>query len=267
MAVVEVGVGGAVRHTAHPGWYRRTPRSGVRRSQLGCAVNFALVRRSGVRPTGRAPLGIACRTRHERKGSRPRGCQFCHWWPNVVNRKLTAVPLTIVAFAVVLAVASLLWDGHRSGRHPIRLVQFRSAATAGGLGRHRPRADPDRRPGRPARLNRIPDRPTNRPPTLRAPGAGCRSATAPPPGQCAPACSRGGGSRRSLRRRRLRCRNRCTWSSTSASRISGMPITPSTFSGGRLSCVQALVARPARSPPPARRPASRSARTGCPRPR
>jgi len=39
---------------------------------------------------------------------------------------------TLVALAVVLAVASLLWDGHRSGRHPFRLVQFRPAAPLAG---------------------------------------------------------------------------------------------------------------------------------------
>ncbi len=40
--------------------------------------------------------------------------------------------LTMVALAVVLAVASVLWDGHRSGRHPFRLVQFRPAGPLSG---------------------------------------------------------------------------------------------------------------------------------------
>jgi hypothetical protein len=40
--------------------------------------------------------------------------------------------LTVIAFVVVLAVASVLWDGHRSGRTPFRLVQFRLAAPLAG---------------------------------------------------------------------------------------------------------------------------------------
>jgi hypothetical protein len=40
--------------------------------------------------------------------------------------------LSLVAFLVVLAVASVLWDGHRSGRFRFRLVQFRVAAPLAG---------------------------------------------------------------------------------------------------------------------------------------
>lgn len=56
--------------------------------------------------------------------------------------------LTLVALAVLVAVASVLWDGHRSGRHPFRLVQFRPAAPLAGpaaTARVRPRDGRTRR--------------------------------------------------------------------------------------------------------------------------
>ena len=47
-------------------------------------------------------------------------------------RILAAMMLSMVAFLVLLAVAAVLWDGHRSGRYRFRLVQFRVAAPLAG---------------------------------------------------------------------------------------------------------------------------------------
>jgi hypothetical protein len=52
--------------------------------------------------------------------------------------------LTLFALIAVLAVASALWDGHRSGRHPLRLLQFRPAAPLAGPA-FTARIGPDRR--------------------------------------------------------------------------------------------------------------------------
>jgi hypothetical protein len=53
---------------------------------------------------------------------------FCHYWLDVVGSILTAMMLTLIALVVVAAIALVLVDGHRSGRHPFRMVQFRPAA-------------------------------------------------------------------------------------------------------------------------------------------
>jgi len=36
--------------------------------------------------------------------------------------------LMLIALVVVAAIALVLVDGHRSGRHPFRMIQFRPAA-------------------------------------------------------------------------------------------------------------------------------------------
>ena len=48
------------------------------------------------------------------------------------ERILTAMMLSMVALLIVLAATAVLWDGHRSGRHRFRLVQFRTAAPLAG---------------------------------------------------------------------------------------------------------------------------------------
>ena len=73
-----------------------------------------------------------------------------------------------------------------------------------------------------------------------------------------------GGDRRRSVLRAVPCRTACTCSRIRATRISGTPIAPSRFSGGRLRWLTPGLLHVARGSPPARRCASRPARPGCP---